>query len=83
MTASNSFARKLDPRKEKLPSVLQVFLPCGVLCSHLACRVFDQVLKQDRLTYGVDDDYEIGDTTPSDLQQEVDDIILGAKDGVV
>lgn len=47
MTASNLFVCKLDSQKEKLPSVFQVFLPCGIPSSHLACRAFDQVLKQD------------------------------------
>lgn len=69
--------------KRKAAKYVMDFLTHDALYLCLACRAFDQVLGQDQLTYGADDDYEIGDTVPSNLQQEVDDIISGVKDETI
>jgi len=36
------------------------------------CRAFDEILKTDQTTFGADDDYDIGDVVPDELQQRVD-----------
>ncbi|KDR65967.1 hypothetical protein GALMADRAFT_217270 [Galerina marginata CBS 339.88] len=42
-----------------------------------AVRIFRDVLKTDRQTYGMDEDYEIGDVVADDWQQRVDDVVGG------
>ncbi|KDR65174.1 hypothetical protein GALMADRAFT_44440, partial [Galerina marginata CBS 339.88] len=42
-----------------------------------AIRIFRDALKTDRQTYGVGEDYEIGDVVADDWQQRVDDVVGG------
>lgn len=44
---------------------------------HHICRAFRDILKIDRETYGVGEDYEIGDVVADVWQQTVDDVVGG------
>jgi len=48
-----------------------------IIYSHPICRAFRNILKTDRETYGVGEDYEIGDVIADDWQQTVDDVVGG------
>lgn len=41
------------------------------------CRAFKTILMNDRATYGVGEDYEIGDLINNEWQQRVDDVVAG------
>jgi len=41
------------------------------------CRAFNEILETDRTTFGADDDYDIGDVVPDELQQRVDAAVAG------
>jgi hypothetical protein len=41
------------------------------------CRAFKNILKNDRATYGVGEDYQIGDLVNNEWQQRVDDVVAG------
>ncbi|CAA7262374.1 unnamed protein product [Cyclocybe aegerita] len=43
----------------------------------ILCRAFNEILKIDRATYGVAEEYVIGDTVPDEWQQRVDDVVAG------
>ena len=45
-------------------------------------RAFRDILKIDRETYGVGEDYEIGDIIADEWQQRVDDAVAGISTGV-
>jgi hypothetical protein len=40
-------------------------------------RAFKTILKTDRDTYGIGDDYQIGDFVGNEWQQRVDDVVAG------
>ncbi|KAF8805217.1 hypothetical protein BYT27DRAFT_7224926 [Phlegmacium glaucopus] len=46
-------------------------------CLALAARAFRDILKTDRDTYGMGEDYEIGDVVADDWQQRVNDVVAG------
>jgi hypothetical protein len=48
----------------------------NILISHIY-RAFRAVLKTDRETYGVGEDYVIADLVADDWQQRVDDVVSG------
>ena len=43
-------------------------------------RAFNQVLKADRINFGVGEQYEIADNTADEWQQRVDDVVAGTAD---
>lgn len=45
-------------------------------------RAFRDILKIDRETFGVGEDYEIGDIVADEWQQRVDDAVAGISTGV-
>ena len=51
----------------------------AVIHLHPIClrRAFKDILKTDRDTYGIGEDYEIGDVVADDWQQTVDDVVGG------
>jgi len=51
-------------------------LPQQYIYIHIP-RAFKDILKTDRETYGICEDYEIGDVVADDWQQTVDDVVGG------
>ena len=59
-----------------LSLLLVVSLKFPEVTSYL-CRAFKNILNKDRATYGVGEDYQIGDVVGNEWQQRVDDVVAG------
>lgn len=66
----------IDARLEFIRSRAQTPGTPGTSASKVA-RAFNQILKEDRATYGTAEDYEIADTVVDEWQQRVDDVVGG------
>jgi hypothetical protein len=57
--------------------IVSWFFRDDTLISYYIYRIFRAILKTDRETYGVGEDYVIADLVADDWQQRVDDVVSG------
>ena len=71
--------KKAGTNKKVVRYVLFLIFPCTITCVDIpnTYRAFRDILKTDRETYGVGEDYEIGDIVADEWQQRVDDVVAG------
>ena len=79
MPASNLYGQKQIVQRLKLQgNIIQAFWWYYIYT--ISYRAFNDILKKDRVLYGADEDYVIGDVIPDDWQQRVDNVVGGVEE---